>query len=607
MAADELAVPAAPPDVVGGAVTRTVAAGQLSAVVSGPDIFAVRWRGFEILSRLHATLRDATWSTVTPALRRVVVENRANAAVVRLDAEHHRGDVAFAWHGSVELGPGGRLAFAMDGIAERDFEYRRIGICVLHPWGAYVGAPYRASRADRVTDGAFPQEIAPQPRRNGAYAPMIEAFSLLEVALSEVKLTMRFEGDLFECEDQRNWTDASFKTYPTPLARSGARLIRAGTRIAQRVVVDVAGLPGPEPDEAPGPGGMLRIAVSERRGNPMPAVGTIAPRSEPAEPAAAKLRALRPAHVRAELAVTGNQPVEAALVPVNAATELGIPIELALMADEGAPLPASLDAVAALLSAGRLARLLVHLRSGETTPRALIEAVRHSLAPVLDGTPVAGGSASHFSELNRLPPEPAGLDQVALAMSPGVHQSDERSMIETLEVQEQVVHQAGRLAGGLPVAVTPVTLLPQEPGAAGSPGDPRVATPFAAAWTLGSLAALAAAAACSVTFHDAIGPGGIIGADGTPTPVYHVLAAAAALRGRRLLPTQVSRRREVAALAVGLPGGIRVLVANLTRAPLTARLDGNPALNGAVVKLEPYEVQRLDAQVSRPLRVAGLA
>ena len=37
-----------------------------------------------------------------------------------------------------------------------------------------------------------------------------------------VAITIRFEGEVFEMEDQRNWTDASFKTYahhspvPTP-------------------------------------------------------------------------------------------------------------------------------------------------------------------------------------------------------------------------------------------------------------------------------------------------------------------------------------------------------------------------------------------------------
>ena len=31
------------------------------------------------------------------------------------------------------------------------------------------------------------------------------------------EVTISFTGDLFEMEDQRNWTDASYKTYSTPL------------------------------------------------------------------------------------------------------------------------------------------------------------------------------------------------------------------------------------------------------------------------------------------------------------------------------------------------------------------------------------------------------
>jgi hypothetical protein len=535
-----------------------------------------------------------------------MVEDRPDAAVVRLEAEHRDGNVAFAWHGSVELGPGGRLAFAIDGVAEQDFDFRRIGICVLHPWRAYIGARYRANGGYRVSDGVFPREIAPQLRRRGAFAPMISAFSRLEVALPGIDLTLRFEGDLFECEDQRNWTDASFKTYPTPLARSGARKIRAGTRLTQRVIAEIAGLPRPKPVEAPGPGGSAWIAVGEHPRGPMPAVGIVAPRAILAEPAAANLRRLDLAHVRAELAVRGRGPLGPSLGQVDAAVALGVPVELALLIEDRARLPGALEAVAGLLRTRRLARLLVHLHSGVTTPGAVVQAVRDRLGLVLGGTPIAGGTASHFSELNRQPPEPMGMDQVALAMSPQVHQTDERSMIETLEIQEQVVRMAGRLAGGMPVAVTPVTLLPYVPGAVGSDGDPRVGTPFGAAWTLGSLATLAAAGACSVTIHAAVGRGGILDLKGAPTSTYHVLVAAAALRRGRLLQAHVSHRRELAALAVGLAGGITVLVANLTPEPRTAVLEGNRALVGAVVQLEPYEVRRLDSRKGVPMRAARL-
>jgi D-apionolactonase len=605
-AADEPEAPAATPDMPGINVTRAVGAGQFSAELSGPDLFAVRWSGFEILSRLHATVRDATWNTVPPTLRSVRVEEHPAAAVVWLQAEHSDGDVAFAWHGSIELGPGGRLAFSLDGIAERDFEYRRIGICVLHPWSSYVGAQYRATRGARVTKGAFPHEIAPQLYRHGILAPMIDAFSRLDVSLTGINLTMRFDGDLFECEDQRNWTDASFKTYPTPLARSGVRMIRAGTEISQRVVVEVAGLPAPDPVEAYGPGGSVRIAVGGSPGRLMPPVGIVAPRSLLTEPAIANLRRLDLAHVRAELAVTAPEPSEAPLRLVDAAAALGVPIELALLIGDGARLPGSLDAVAALLHDRRLARLLVHLQSGVTTPGSVVHEVRDRLAPLLGGTPVAGGTSSHFSELNRLPPEPGPMDEIAFAISAGVHQTDERSMTETLEVQDQVVRRARGLAGGVPVTVTPITLLPQVPGVDGSPGDPRVGTPFGAAWTLGSLATLAAAGANSMTFHDAVGAGGVIDAGGAPTPTYHVLAAAAALRGGRLLAVRVSHRRELAALAVRLAGGVTVLLANLTNEPRVARLQSGLATGGAVVGLGPYGVQRLDAGFGHELQIARL-
>ena len=40
-------------------------------------------------------------------------------------------------------------------------------------------------------------------------------------------------------EDQRNWTDASFKTYCTPLARPFPVPVQAGDRVDQRVALTV--------------------------------------------------------------------------------------------------------------------------------------------------------------------------------------------------------------------------------------------------------------------------------------------------------------------------------------------------------------------------------
>ncbi len=47
-------------------------------------------------------------------------------------------------------------------------------------------------------------------------------------------VTCRMEGDTFEMEDQRNWTDASYKTYVRPLALPWPYTLAAGERLSQR-------------------------------------------------------------------------------------------------------------------------------------------------------------------------------------------------------------------------------------------------------------------------------------------------------------------------------------------------------------------------------------
>ena len=72
-------------------------------------------------------------------------------------------------------------------------------------------------------------------------------------------------------------------------------------------------------------------------------------------------------------------------------------------------------------------------------------------------------------------------------------------------------------AGGMPLGISPVTLRPRadpRPASSRTPGeppltdDPRQATPFAAAWTLGFLAAAAEAGFEALTFFELSGRAG---------------------------------------------------------------------------------------------------
>ena len=124
---------------------------------------------------------------------------------------------------------------------------------------------------------------------------------------------------------------------------------------------------------------------------------------------------------------------------------------------------------------------------------------------------------------------------------------------------------------------------PPDPDVLPANVDPRQATLFGAAWTLGSLAQLAAAGADSATYYETLGPRGVVeGAAPAPAPfvsrphgtfpLYHVLADAAALRGGGLLACMTDDQPWLAGLAVRDGGGAVVLVANLLDMPRAVRL-----------------------------------
>jgi hypothetical protein len=127
----------------------------------------------------------------------------------------------------------------MDASAAAAYRYNRIGFCVLHPATA-AGRPYRATTAEGQMDGMLPTFIAPQSIVDGVEIALFPACSTLAIDLEDATVTTVFEGDLFEMEDQRNWTDGSFKTYCTPIALGYPHSARARQVLRQRVDVSVS-------------------------------------------------------------------------------------------------------------------------------------------------------------------------------------------------------------------------------------------------------------------------------------------------------------------------------------------------------------------------------
>ncbi len=545
-------------------------AGHLAAELDGPDLTEVRWGELEIASRIQVTVRDERWGTLPGELLGADVRQLDNGFSVRLDVTH--GDGAFAWTGTILASMDGVLRFEMEAVAEREFVYRRIGICVYHPWASYVGARYEASGVGSTVAGTLPTDIAPQPLVDGSYAPLIPAFRQLAIGFpAGVSATFSFGGEDagFELEDQRNWTDASFKSYPTPLRNSVPRQIRRGERRIQRLHLRVEG----PATELPIDDGPVVIEIGKRKHSVMPSIGVTAPEGHVDT---AALRELRPAHLR--VAAAPPEHGEALRRAAALAREVGVPLEVALLfADE----PAGMELVASALDDAPLARVLALRRSGVTSDGRFVASVSTGLS--LNGVAMCGGTASHFSELNRLRPLPDGMDGIALAMSPQIHATDEPSMVETLEVQMQIVRQVSEFTGGLPVAISPVTLAVLDPSSEDDQIDDRVGSAFGAAWTVGSVASLAAAGVASVTLHEAVDR--TILASSRLTHAFVVLASQ---RGSALHEVRSSHPRRVLAIATT---GAPVVVVNLTREPCMTQVKGAVTIG---LTLDPYEVAVLD-------------
>ena len=476
---------------------------------------------------------------------------------------------------------------------DSSFLRNRIGFCVLHPIRECAGALARQTRVDgTVIEARFPQTIEPQLVGQSSFRDMRAVAHEVGPGLWA---KVEFDGDVFEMEDQRNWTDASFKTYCTPLALPVPVEIQAGTRIRQSVTLRLAGTipeeirPSVETtNEEPE---SITMTVPDTPTARLPQIGLgMASHGEPlTETEIARLRRLHLAHLRADVRLSSPDWPSVWRRAVREAGQLGVSLELALHLPRDGR--AGWQEFQRLLRAepAPLARVLA-LREGEAATTAeTLRQVRQALVGF--EVPIGVGSDANFCELNReqaLGQVPlADADFVFWSINPQVHAFDTPSIVETLEAQFDTVKTARAFAGGKPLLISPVTLRPRFNAVAtgASPPlhlgelppsvDPRQLSLFAAAWTLGSLVTLAHAGVESVTFYETTGWCGVMEREaGSPLPdqfpswpgavfpLYHVFADWAGCTG--LAPAVVSAPSQVVGLAMfDGEGRRRVLLGNM--------------------------------------------
>jgi hypothetical protein len=568
-----------------------VRAGPVSALLDGAFLRRIRVGPHEVVRGVYAAVRDQNWGTVEPTFSRYDLEAGADSFRLRFTAEHRRGEIDFAWDGEYAGEPTGRLVFRFDGVCRTAFRKNRIGFCVLHP-PELAGSPYVRETPAGPIEERFPERIS--PRRD------VADIAALRYQAGPVGVALRFSGDRFDMEDQRNWTDASYKTFCTPLALPYPVRMEAGERISQTVTLDLRVPPGVGASPAArGPD----VAVGSVAIGALPPIGLgAASDGRPLEPGALeRLRALRPAHLRVELDLRGAVWRDVLRAAGADAAALGAGLDVAALTDEAG---AGIEELAAALasSPAPVVRFAPFAERVWVTTRPLAARGRAAGPP----TPPGGGSRTDFAQLNMqetLVPF-AELAFVTYAINPQVHAFDDLSIVETLGVQAATVASARALAGGRPIVVGPVTLRPRfnpnaaapepppPPGASPPQADPRQTTPFAAAWTVGSLHRLAAAGAAALTYFETAGPCGVVDASGAPYPVYEALTAVALSAGSELLDVTLRDPLAVEALALRRGSRLLVVVANLTPEPRACSV-ALPSGQTRSLELGPYAIARI--------------
>lgn len=534
--------------------------GPWSAKLECDQLLDIRHRGMPALRGLRAVVRNHNWLTLTPSITSSQVRETAESLRLILDVTW-KGYTARYTGRVTLLFQAESLTITFQGAAVEDVVSNRIGLVVLHRPDEAGRSVCVTSPAGNRTELAFPTQISPhQPFKD---------IAALEWERDQTAYRLDFDGDVFETEDQRNWTDASFKTYSTPLSKPFPVTHRAGDDMCQSIRLSARQV--------------IRV-LDDTRGA-VPELGTSTSTTTNVAPGKIFTRPAGFGPLLAEIAIAAD-PALGLITAVEAAEvagRLNLPLDARIVV--GTPD----DAVAVLrsLSLDRVTRLSVYNSGSHVTENALWEAVAaHAKELGFQGELVAG-ARSHFTELNRNRDSAReDADGVTYSITPQMHTSEPDAIIETLPMQTLTAQDALRIGRGRPLHIGPVTLAYRFNAVATQPPleeelptrDILQDTPFAAAWLLGSVTALTLPGTASISYATI---------DDLGTPAGQLLRQLATHRGSEVLATDAGPET-IAVYPVRTPEGIRAYTANLTADNIAVRLI-SPSGKREDISLAPWQ------------------
>jgi D-apionolactonase len=465
----------------------------------------------EVLRMIYFAIRDANWGNLEPVFYDEKIEKNEVAFKINYKVKYvENGHEFFKWNVEIIGSKSSEVLFEIKGEAFQEFKTNRAGFCVLHPIERVSGEKVTVMHVNgEKEEYAFPKNISP-------HQPFLE-IQTMAWEIENSKFEINFEGDIFETEDQRNWGDASFKTYCTPQRLPFPKTLKTGDVVHQKVIFKLNNL-----------GEKTTVnTATEPKNNSDFALGIAAVAENQMLPdiVIENIRALNLSHYRVEVDMDTDWE-NSFNIQKNNSRKLELALDLNLILSDNFEQEISeffeknndLD----------IRYLTVFSQNGLVSSQALIDYIL-VLKNSLKNTKIGIGTNYNFTEINRNRFDAAAADFISMSFSPTEHATDDLTIMENAETVKYLV-QSTIAMYGKPVHLSPIALKRRfNPYSTEKTAvnisieyqkDERQKTEFMAKWTKALKENLEKSGVESVTLFQTHGELGIMNASGVKYPVY---------------------------------------------------------------------------------------
>ncbi len=418
-----------------------------SFLFSDGDLRKINMMGKEIIQRIYFAVRDDEWLNIEHVVKDFESEFSDSTTTYSYNLIFKNDKVDFTTKLAIKIEEN-KIVIEAIGKASSDFMKNRIGLCIHLP-SSLKGTTCNVSHTDCTSSSAvLPPLVSP-------YQP-IKNISQIELQFDRFSTEIDFEGDIFEMEDQRNWTDASYKIYSTPLDLPFPVKVKRGDIFHQKI--SVIFLPDIHFEDYSN----NENQSTEQQMLPSSLLGTMIPDNLPGDIMNHFIESgsFPFPFLRVDFRLYDNCWEEKIRSSILFAQKMNIPIYAILYFSK--EYNSEMEAFKLFCKHNSLSQLIQFTALLSLEEFVLADNDLQYLVPTLrtffPDTRIGAGTDANFAQLNRNFPSFQELDFVCYSIQPQEHASDKLSITENIMGQYDTVKTAQTLGSGKPVHITSLSL-----------------------------------------------------------------------------------------------------------------------------------------------------